>query len=342
MNKGWYIVIFFVTFFIALLVLFYLFKDRKKDGYTSSEQRPVIVESGGGYNDRYLNPILNYYWNYQKGINPATLGDPIRISTNNFGPVNNDTNENSYSQYVRKGGNTYNYMGGNEGFVDGRNPIQSSTLNETNEQNHKAFYIADDRGVGVLPQVGSYNDRPYSNNIPFDVYQNRYGSKKNIHDYERNVSGMLNVQRPNTSQDFLRPYERSDNLSNVDFFNNRSVSLPFISSVDKFLPAASVNTAFEKVGLLISNDGHHYHGLSNKDDDEKNYHNDEAMMNLYRRPIAPLQDLWEYQVQDKDGFVIPLEGRNYLEDGDIVDHVIGKGRRSWKVRMFMNNKYIWK
>ena len=48
-----------------------------------------------------------------------------------------------------------------------------------------------------------------------------------------------------------------------------------------------------------------------------------GLLNLYRRNIAPLQDLFKYTVQDKDGFIIPLK-ETYLEDGDTVPEVIGK------------------
>lgn len=68
---------------------------------------------------------------------------------------------------------------------------------------------------------------------------------------------------------------------------------------------------------------------------------DDSIMNLYRRPIAPLQDLWEYSAQDKNGFVIKLKNTNYLENGDIIPYVEGKQNKgSWKVTDYIKDKYV--
>ena len=124
-------------------------------------------------------------------------------------------------------------------------------------------------------------------------------------------------RRPNVSGDFYRPY--SANRDNSD--------IPFFGSVDSYAPFPAVESRWEKAGILT--------------DGSRKGKKDE-ILNLFRRPIAPVQDVWEYQVQDKNGFIIKLEGVRYLEDGDIVPHVIGKsGLGPWKAHIFVQNKYIW-
>jgi len=102
--------------------------------------------------------------------------------------------------------------------------------------------------------------------------------------------------------------------------------VPFYTSVNSFAPFPEINTPWEKVGLLTT----------------VNPQND-AILNLYRRPIAPLQDLFDYAAQDKDGFIIRLKDvRGVLENGDIIPEVIGKESLGpWKVHNFVNDKYVW-
>ena len=102
-------------------------------------------------------------------------------------------------------------------------------------------------------------------------------------------------------------------------------SIPFISSVNAFAPFPEVNTPWEKTGIIQTVDP-----------------TDDSIMNLYRKPIAPLQDLFEYSVQDKNGFVVPLKGTTYLEDGDIVKSVPGRESKGpWKADVYINNKWVW-
>lgn len=97
-----------------------------------------------------------------------------------------------------------------------------------------------------------------------------------------------------------------------------------VGSVDACAPFPSVTTQFEKVGILTSFRG-------------KN-----TILNLFMRPIAPNQNLWEYQVQDKNGFIIKLDQTRYLEDGDEIKNIIGKHDMGpWRVHMFAQNKYVW-
>lgn len=145
-------------------------------------------------------------------------------------------------------------------------------------------------------------------------------------------------RKPLFPYDYFRPYgpnRRSMQseiiVADTPFYRRRpyrdpiSETVPFIASVNSYAPFPEVRTAWEKTGMIQTVDP-----------------NDSTIMNLYRRPIAPLQDLFEYSVQDKDGFIIPLKGINYLENGDIIPSIQGKeALGSWKVNIYVNNKWVW-
>lgn len=117
-------------------------------------------------------------------------------------------------------------------------------------------------------------------------------------------------------------YARADTAYSPPYTGTGSV--PFIGSVSSYAPFAEVQTPWEKAGMLQTTD-----------------EQDNTILNLYRRPIAPLQDLFEYTVQDKNGFIIPLK-TTFLEDGDIVRSVQGKeSKGSWRANIYVNNKYVW-
>lgn len=140
--------------------------------------------------------------------------------------------------------------------------------------------------------------------------------------------------RPLPSYDYFKPYGPNDFrmqeeiiVADTPFYQRQQNlgTVPFISSVSSYAPFPEVQTAWEKAGIV----------------ETVNPSNDD-IMNLYRRPIAPLQDLFEYTVQDKNGFVIPLRRINYLEDGDIIDYVTGKESLGpWKANIYVNNKWVW-
>lgn len=99
----------------------------------------------------------------------------------------------------------------------------------------------------------------------------------------------------------------------------------FYSSVNAYAPHNEVTSEWEKAGLLTTTNA-----------------NDDTILVLYRRPIAPLQDLWEYAVQNKDGIIIPLEDKKFLENDDVIGTVPGlESKGSWKVKIYVNNKYVW-
>ena len=104
----------------------------------------------------------------------------------------------------------------------------------------------------------------------------------------------------------------------------------FVTSVDvPFAVGREVSTEWSKVGLLIKLG----EGPEVGDKDPK-------IMDLYGRPIAPLQDLFQYRAQDKNGFTIPLTyQKRELEDGDIVNEIPGKPGK-WKASLD-TNRFIW-
>lgn len=148
-------------------------------------------------------------------------------------------------------------------------------------------------------------------------------------------------KKPLSPYDYFKPYGPNQSSlqseivpSDSPFYNIASTfpglgytgsgEIPFIGSSSSFAPFPEVQTAWEKTGMIQTVNP-----------------NDDTIMNLYRRPIAPLQDLWEYTVQDKNGFVVPLKSQ-YLEDGDIIKSVPGReSLGSWKVNIYNNNKWIW-
>jgi len=106
---------------------------------------------------------------------------------------------------------------------------------------------------------------------------------------------------------------------------NERLNLPFIGSVNAYAPFPEVDTPWEKAGILTPLDS-----------------SESLILNLYRRPIAPLQDLWEYNAQDKNGFLIQLRAHRFIEDGDTIQHIDGYEKYGpFKARVYVQNKYIW-
>ena len=148
-------------------------------------------------------------------------------------------------------------------------------------------------------------------------------------------------KKPLSPYDYFRPYGPNSPemqseivVSDTPFYKRglfpgsptvTSGTVPFISSVSSFAPFPEVQTAWEKIGMLQTEDA-----------------KDSTILNLFRRPIAPLQDLFEYSIQDKNGFIIPLKNMNFLKDGDTIATVPGKeALGSWKVNIYVKNKWVW-
>jgi hypothetical protein len=155
-------------------------------------------------------------------------------------------------------------------------------------------------------------------------------------------------QVPLAPYDYFKPYgpntgfgelQKGLKLSDTPFYN-RGVTMPvhelqipgsqsqplsqrFIGSVNSFAPFPEVESPWEKTGILTT---------VNKDDD--------SILNVYRRPIAPLQDLFRYMVQDKNGFLIRLKD-GLLEQGDLVIVPGKESKGAWRFSDYTLNKYIW-
>lgn len=179
-------------------------------------------------------------------------------------------------------------------------PIPAGALKATNEDYWEAKYYATP-GLG-LPSFGGIASLGCNCGC---------NAPRPCRNYKR-----LPALKGPTSDNYFTPFGPNSNLSNV----------PFISSVNAYSPYPAVESCWEKIGILTSS-------LSSSDpNSERN------ILNLYRRPIAPVQNLWAYQVQDAAGFVIPLPDRE-IRNGDTVT-VPGK-QGVWTAKTFNKDKYIW-
>ena len=178
--------------------------------------------------------------------------------------------------------------------------------------------------AGPLAVNGYFRDVYYSRDNGFNKVPVPAGALKETNErYNRDVFRQRLVpigaefpyqEKPLTSYDYFRPNSY-----------NQPMDLQFFGNTNAYIPFQEIQTPWEKIGLLTST----------RENVKGN------ILNLYRRSIAPLQDVWEYQVQDKDGFIIKLNNTKYLEDGDTVNDIIGKkGEGPWKVHIFVSNKYI--
>jgi hypothetical protein len=308
---------------------------------------------------RDRHPVLAYQYAHSKGINPANIGDPIRVhnigggsqglygETNSFtdalifskgshpvdiqpkgrdedliaGPGNNATDGAGYARRREA-------YSGDEGPYPGKPlnvPVPASAMKVSNEGYNPDMFRFSPLAAGTIG-TAVRDSRLYSsmtaNGVPLPIYGEKGWASRRHEGYSLPYSGSLPEvtapgadfpaqTRPLASGDFFRPYGPNVPVQNV----------PFFGSVNSYAPFPEINTPWEKSGILTS--------LNEKG----------RILNLYRRPIAPLQDLWEYQVQDKNGFVIKL-AEKYLENGDVIPHVTGK-EGPWKVHDYVQNKYIW-
>jgi hypothetical protein len=310
----------------------------------SAENSPPKILSQAGLED--INPVLTYA-RQQRYLIPTSYGDPINIP-----PIAGPSSPMFESRQLRQ------ELGGSEttdqGFYKGKTakpqvmgvPIPQGSLKISNERYKYPFYkayIDGDSMVAIPPQdalkFAHGNVNAYSPHTNFDGNQGisspnpytpvngnerplyRGGATydytyKQLKDRAHAPGGFDKPSRPNTSFDYMKPYGPNPNIES---------NIPFFGSVSSFAPFPEVLSDWEKVGLLSPVE-------TGKD----------GIMNLYRSPVAPLQDLWKYSVQDKSGFIIPLDPITYLQNGDIVPSIVGKANVGpWKVSMFVNNKYIW-
>lgn len=110
-------------------------------------------------------------------------------------------------------------------------------------------------------------------------------------------------------------------------------SVRWVTSVPIEDPRPEVLTRWNKIGILTLGDSEPLPG-SPPD------HRKEEIMNLYSKSIAPLQGAFEYQAEDKNGFLIPVRVPRWgtFEDGDVIKHIEGKGG-PWKVVLYSKYKF---
>lgn len=115
------------------------------------------------------------------------------------------------------------------------------------------------------------------------------------------------------SSPFYTPGEHTPVPSQVQFFSSSSA----------YSPLPKFNPPQEKIGILVPTDP-----------------TLPGILNLYRQPIAPAQDLYRYTVQTKDGFLIQLDYTGYLDSGDTVGMIPGLPNiPKWTVKNYANTAY---
>ncbi len=189
--------------------------------------------------------------------------------------------------------------------------------------NHPTLKYQRKASRGTVPAVLGDPIRPYPSSGPSLIgVPVPQGSLKLSN--ERTGYPFHSQRRPLAPADYFKPYGLNSDLSRDVIVTDTPFYRGYISSASSYSPFPEVSSRWEKIGMLQTTD-----------------RMDDTILNLYRRPIAPLQDLFEYSVQDKDGFIIPLRETKYLEDGDIIKNIRGKeSKGSWKVNNFVKNKWI--
>lgn len=110
--------------------------------------------------------------------------------------------------------------------------------------------------------------------------------------------------------------------------NDRYRFRPFVSSVDARLAddlnMREVDTAWENVGIATAKKG-------------------DTILQLWRRPIDPRREWYEYRVIDRDGIVIPLSiNITFLENGDNIGRITGyESRGDFIANIFDEFKYVY-
>jgi len=279
--------------------------NKQNFSYTPGEQNQgFILENGAQKNqvDPSLpHPVLDYQRRASLDTHPANYGDPIRPLGIGPSPAPSD--------YGCSQGNCLGkaYYSG-EGPYPGKPlnvPVPQGALKLSNEKYGYPFY---------------YQRKPLS---PYDYFK-PYGPNQSSMQNEIVVADTPFYKKPPVN--LIPGVAGTVNPGYVGAAvgYTGTGAIPFISSVDSFAPFPEVQTNWEKVGIIQTVDP-----------------DNTTIMNAYRKSIAPLQDLFEYSVQDKNGFVVPLKV-NYLEDGDIIESVPGREKLGkWKFNDYIKNKWVW-
>ena len=248
--------------------------------------------------DRRQHPVLEYQRRASYDTHPANYGDPIRPLGIGASPAPSRYTERYDSRVQPRSkkssrDNAYAYDSPGDGPYPGKPlnvPVPQASLKMSSEKYSYPFH---------------YQKKPLS---PYDYFK-PYGP--NSPEMQNEIVYADTPFYKRQGEEFATGYTGSG-------------AIPFISSVNSFAPFPEVQTAWEKTGMIQTEDKR-----------------DTTIMSLYRKPISAINDLFEYTVQDKDGFVVPLKV-NYLEDGDTIKSVPGREALGpWKVNIYVNNKWVW-
>ena len=273
-------------------------------------------QDGGDYSFRD-HPVLDYQRHTSLDRHPANWGDPIRPNLSPTGPRGRGQGQHNYyeSGELASGSRyAYGYGPGIPGPIPGMPmnvPVPRGSLKKTNEGYSYPFY---------------YQQKPLA---PYDYFK-PYGPNQDGMQNDIVVSDIPFYDRGDTVAATPRNLGRlvDGPRGRPPMGQRRGPPLPptrFFGSVDAYHPAPEINTAWEKIGMVQTVD-----------------RDDNTIMNLYRRSIAPLQDLFDYSVQDKDGFIIPLRHISLLEDGDIIKRIQGKESLGpWRANIYVGDKWVW-
>lgn len=190
-----------------------------------------------------------------------------------------------------------------------------------------------------LQRRNMISDYSYSN-LRYDYPQNFFplGTSPPAGFFFDNSRGI--GQQPLSQQQFfnkyvqpgLKPYDYSQtqpvlNPRNgfVDWVFPPSSGKPVIGSVNQYAPLPEFTTSYNQVGYLKSSD-----------------ETKTKLLTLYRRPISPQQDMYEYKIFDNENKItIPLRNVNgYLENNDEVGPIAGQGTQKWIAVIDSENKFV--
>ncbi len=256
-----------------------------------------------------VHPVLNYQRHLSNGIHPANIGDPIRVA-NISGPS---------GLYGADNGGSANFE---ESLLFSKGSVPINAGPKMRDETLLA-------GPGNGPYPGSYQNLPVpANSLKNGNLNDHFGGMEGYRRTNLGVAAVMN--------NYVDPSGRQAMINQPLKVNNSSEYVPygpkgFVGSVDVNAPRGPEVGSFDLIGSKWQKTGI----LTSSNPSKK------AILNLFKRPIAPMQDLWEYQIQDKNGFMIKLNEK-YLENGDVVQHVTGKnGMGPWIVHDYEQNKYIW-
>lgn len=333
-----------IVFGIVLVFLIFLKKDDNKSGFALSKsevksflkkdtKEPYYPEEYSSSRSRSRspdlyhykphtvippNPLLEYQYAYTQGRQPVMLEDPINPPAI-AGPLSGPY---GYGSYLNGTGPNSNELGPRSndfgprlddlGPYPGKPlnvPVPQGSLKMTSEKWKYPFY-ASSRPLEPYDYFKPYgpNQKEMQTSLGGGYADDPYYTK------------FFNSRGSFPNQNL--PFRDNSGLYNLDYTGTGGV--PFIGSVNAYAPFAEINTQWEKSGIL-----------TRIAEESKN----NEILNLYVQPIAPINDIFKYMVQDKDGFMIPLK-ETFLENGDVVDHIPGKSGK-WLVHVYINDKYIW-